>query len=637
MATQSQPGAQEKPQDEEWAKTLENLVRILSGYGKLRFTPFYVLKKHGESEQNTPRRWRAVLGLEEIQYLPEDVDDPVKEVSLGRAAHEVWHVVHSRPELIFDEPELSKSLAFQALWWAIEDPRVNWLGLQQHPGARPWIDGALDRDFAKVSDPAEIRRFRSETPIHIQFTHALIYEWFAARPDPRVADPRVRAALAKAGPAIRKAYFERDAARSFEIVKNEVWPIYKELVDEAYDDAAKQEGDDGQDGQEGEEQEGQEQDGQSQSGQSGKSGKPGKSKKQQNEEARKRAKERMEKAEKEFRDKHASKMVDSPEKMSQAERERMKKEMEKLRKKMGQKQQGQKQDGQKQDGDADGDADGEGDEDGDPNDAEKRAKQRERLNKAERDQVRNDYESDSAQGTYEDYLKRVQQHVPIMKSQFLQILKRKIRRRVIRNRDSGDFDTDAISRIPGGDTDVFKESMVANKTLYRISLLIDISGSMNGDKKERAIEGAVMMMEALDKLPGVKFEVVAFDDKPYVVKAYNERSTAKVKGEVIRSLLKNGGSTQSGLAVKEALERIRMGRGDRLMIMVNDGDPDNNFSKEDFQKMVRSAKDVDVHGVGLGGEAQLVLDLFPPGRGWWLKDPAEFARRLRAILQTKIK
>ncbi len=600
MATQASAGDAEKPKHEEWARTLENLVKILSGYGKLRFVPFYVLKKHGESERTTPRRWRAVLGLEEIQYLPEDVDDPVREVGLGRAAHEVWHVLFSRPELIFDEPELSKSLAFQALWWAIEDPRVNWLGLRKHPGAREWLDSALRRDFEGVDSPAEKRRFAQEVPIHIQFTHALIYEWFSARPDPRVSDPRVRAALAEAYPAIRRAYFEPDAARSFEIIKNEVWPVYKKLVDEAYQDAENQEGQGEGEG-EGD--------------------------------GKQRARERMQKAEKDFRDKHASKMVDSPEKMSQEERERMKKEMGKLRKKMGQKQDGQPQDAQAQDGDADGEP---GDEDGES--AERRAKQRERLSKAEREnRLDKDTDYSTTKGTYEDYRRRVMQDVPIMRSQFLQILKRKIRRRVIRNRASGDFDTDALSRIPGGDSDVFKESMVANKTLYRISLLIDISGSMNGDKKEKAIEGAVMMMEALDKLPGVQYEIVGFDDKPSVLKAYNERPTARVKEEIVRSLLSSGGSTQSGLAVKEALERIRMGRGDRLMIMVNDGDPDNNFSKQDFQKLVLAAKDVEVHGVGLGPDAQLVLDLFPPGRGWWLKAPSEFARRLRSILSTKIK
>ena len=72
------------------------------------------------------------------------------------------------------------------------------------------------------------------------------------------------------------------------------------------------------------------------------------------------------------------------------------------------------------------------------------------------------------------------------------------------------------------------------------------------------------------------------------------------------------------------------------MMMVNDGDPDNNFNRDQYRALINAAKDVEIHGIGLGGEAQLVLDLFPKGRGWWLKDAADFAKNLRAILQKKI-
>lgn len=644
----------EQAQDQTRARTLENLVRILTGYGRIRFVPFYVLKKHGETEENTPRRWRTVLGLEEIQYLPEDVDHPDERVALGRAAHEVWHLLYSRPELIFDEPVLVKSMAFQALWWAVEDPRVNQLGLRRHPGARPWLDKAYELDYAVKDLAAERARWTAELPLHIQFDYALIYEWWAGKPDPRVTDPRVQDALARARPAIRKAIAEKDAARSFEVVRDEIWPIYKDLVDQAYEQEKErqqaQQGQDGGEPQESDEDSDSDSDSQSSSSSSSssssKSGRPSKGqagaqkrREQKEKDAARAAREKIEKAEKDFRDKHASKVVDNPEKLSQAEREKTKKDLEKLRRKMGQKQDGSQakpEDGQAQDGQAgEGDGDGDGDS---QSEAERRAEQRERLSHAEREKLADvsDEDWDTKRGTYADYLARVSKYVPVMRAQFLQVLKRKIRRRVIRNRDSGDLDTDKLSSIPLGERDIFKESMIANKTLYRVSLLIDISGSMSGEKKERAIEGAVMLMESLEKVPGVQYEIVAFDDKPYVVKAYNERATPKVKEEVVRALLKNGGSTQSGKAVQEALERIRMGRGDKLMIMVNDGDPDNNFDRAHYRAMVEAARDVDIHGVGLGPDAQLVLDLFPPGRGWWLKDAAEFSKRLREILQRKM-
>jgi hypothetical protein len=178
----------EKPDDEGFARTLQGLVRVLTGYPGLRFVPFYYLKKHGETAENTPRRWRTILGMEEIQYLPEDVDSD-RDVSLGRAAHESWHVLYSRPELIFDAPkELLESMAFQALWWSVEDPRVNVVGLRKHPGARSWVDAAYERDYAVRDLEAERKKWAEEIPLHLQFNYALIYEWWKGEQDPRVSD-----------------------------------------------------------------------------------------------------------------------------------------------------------------------------------------------------------------------------------------------------------------------------------------------------------------------------------------------------------------------------------------------------------------------------------------------------------------
>jgi uncharacterized protein YegL len=182
---------------------------------------------------------------------------------------------------------------------------------------------------------------------------------------------------------------------------------------------------------------------------------------------------------------------------------------------------------------------------------------------------------------------------------------------------------------------VFEESMIANKSLYRVSLLIDVSGSMSGAKKEHSVRAAVMMMEALDKLPGVQYEIVRFDDSPQVVKSYNQRMTQADKVAVVKALLKNGGSTQSDKAMREAIQRVRMGRGDKLIMMINDGDPDNNFDREKYRQMILAAKDVEIHGLGLGAEAQLVVDLFPKGRGWFLNDVADCAKRIREILKKK--
>ncbi|MFA5140357.1 MAG: vWA domain-containing protein, partial [Elusimicrobiota bacterium] len=634
---------QESPIDEAWAKVVEDVVRILTGYAPLRFVPFYYLEKHGERESNTPRRWRTLLGMEEIQYLPEDIDARDRNVSLGKAAHESWHVLFSHPEIIFDEPEMAKNMAFQALWWAIEDPRVNRLGLGRHPGSRKWVDAAYRKEYAVKDLEAERARWDAEIPLHLQFNYALIYEWWSGEPDPRVTDPRVLEALHEAESAIRRAYSAENAKRSFQIIKDEVWPIYKKLVDEAYQDAMDQESGQQGDGQQGEGQQGEGQEGEGQEGQAGQSGKQGKAgkgkKKELSAEEQKKledkVREKMEEKEKEFRDKHASKVVESPEKMSEAEKQKAAEEMKKLREKMSQAQKGQKgqkaQQGQKQDGQS---SDGQSSQASDGKSQSKpSAKQKERLSKA--DEVHKDV-TPKERDRYQEFLSRVRHLVPETRHQLQSVLAQKVRRRTIRNRRSGELDPDALHRIPAGARDIFKEELAPNKVLYRVSLLIDTSGSMSTEKKEAALEGAVMLVEALEKVAGIQYEIVKFDSDPKVLKAYNERLSPERKASLIKSILEGSGSTESHVALREAIERIRMGRGEKLIIMVNDGDPDNNFDRDQYRQMIENTRDVEVHGVGLGPSAQLVLDLFPPGRGWWLKDAAELAKKLRNILQKKI-
>jgi hypothetical protein len=680
---------EEKGLVDAWAKVLENVARLLSSYMGLRLSPFYYLQKHGENEKNTPRRWRAVSGLEEIQYLPEDLADPDRNVSLGRLAHEVWHLIFSRPELIFENKPFIKNMAFQALWWAVEDPRINNLGVAKHPGARGWLEAAYAKDYGIQDIDAERARW-ARIPLHLQFNYALIYQWWSGRPDPRVVDSRVLEALQKAAKPIRKAIAEKDARRAFEIIRDEIWPIYQELMKQAYDqamqDKAEQDGeqqdgeksDEKQEGQgkgqgqgeQGDEQQDQDQQGsQAGEGQEGdeqqasesesssggqgkqgrqqqdKKGKQGGKKKQRpltDEEKKKyedQVRKEMEKQEKEYRDKHGEKTLDNPEDMSDAQQEKAKKEAEEMRKKVEKaRQKGQpgQQDQQPQDGQSgqssDSDSSAQDGKKSDPSDPQKQKQQKDRLNKADEEKEVRQADHDR----YNKYFDRVRKLIPTMRQQLLQTLKQKIRQRTIRGRDSGDLDEDAYHRIPAGDPDIFKEDFLPNKTLYRISLLIDTSGSMDGDKKERAIEGAIMMMEALDKVPGVQFEVVKYDSDPKVLKPYGAKLSPKMKESIIAAIFSGTGSTEAHKALKEAIERIRMGRGDKMIIMVNDGDPDYNFDRDQYRALIKAAKDVDIHGIGLGDQAQLVLDLFPPGQGHWLKDAAEFANNLRNILRKKL-
>ncbi|MBI5209859.1 MAG: AAA family ATPase [Elusimicrobia bacterium] len=614
---------------EAWAKVLENVARLLAQYPPIRLVPFYYLEKHGERSDETPRTWRVVSGLSEIHYLPEDLADPDRNVSLGRTAHESWHLLHSRPELIFDHPDLADNMSFQALWWAVEDPRVNNLGLGAHPGAQPWVDAAYAKDY-EIRDLGLERNQWQSIPLHLQFNYALIYEWWTGKPDPRVVDERVRDALRRADGALQRAFKAADARRAFDIVLYEIWPIYQELLDEATKSEMEQRAKQQQKRQQGQGQ------GQGRSSDDNLSD-------SERKELERQAKEKLEKASKEYRDKHASKVVDDPEKMSKDAREKAKREMEELRKKMEQARQkgqegkeGQQESGEPQDGKQGQGGSGQASKKSSadkPQTPEQAAKQKSRLNKA--DQEKEDLSLEDRR-QYQEFLSRVRGLVPTMRRELMHALKQKLRQRTIHNRDTGDLDEDALPSIPRGERDVFKEEMSPNKVLYRVSLLIDTSGSMDREKKERAVEGAVMMMEALEKVPGVVFEIVKYDSDPKVIKPYGTKLSPELKSKIVSMIMSGSGSTEAHVALKEAIERIRLGRGDKLVIMVNDGDPDYNFDRDQYRELIKGARDVEIHGIGLGPGAQLVLDLFPAGQGWWLKDAAEFAKSLRNILKKKI-
>jgi hypothetical protein len=689
------------PRAQPRTRLLETVSRILSGLTGLKLVPFHLLP--GEKEEGTPRRWRSVLGLGEVQYLPEDLAGGDEESAYGRALHEVWHLVYSRPEILFDWPELVKNMAFQALWWAVEDPRVNEQGLRSLPGARDWLDAAYGEDF-RVRDLAlERAAWNESVPLHLQFNYALIYRWWRGRPDPRVTNPKVIEALREASGPVRKAISEPDAAKAFDIVREDVWPIYRRLMEDSLkNEMGRQSGEGGGQGEQGGpggegsssggggQNDGSEpgpekkdQDAGSgssdQEGREGKEGRPsqggqssdaqGSRKRPLSSEELRQLAEQIRKElsakDKDFRDRHSGKMERDPEQTPEPQRAQERSRMEERRGKMndgGKKGQapGPREDAGEQGG---GDSD-KGDGAADPKDGFFGKKSvvnndkpkdsgpadlnpvkiqpsadRSPLDQAGRmrtpdEPLRTPNSMDRA--GYKTFLDRVRQFVSIARAQLKAALKVRKRQRTIMDRDSGDLDPDSLYRIPMGRRDIFSDELIPDKVLYRVSLIIDTSGSMSSEKKERAIEGAILLVESLEKTKGIEFEIVRFDSEPIVLKPYRMRLNKDVKASVVASLMRTGNATQTHKALEDAIERIRLGRGERLIILVNDGDPDKNFDREKFKALVLSAKDIDIYGIGLGPDAGLVLELFPPGHGWWLRDAGEFAKSLVKILKHKI-
>lgn len=83
-------------------------------------------------------------------------------------------------------------------------------------------------------------------------------------------------------------------------------------------------------------------------------------------------------------------------------------------------------------------------------------------------------------------------------------------RRFIGGFDSGHrFDTAAVSRFVSGDDRIFKKRKKENKFDVCFTLLIDLSGSMCGEKIQSAKKTVIVLAEALNK-SNIPFEVIGF-------------------------------------------------------------------------------------------------------------------------------
>lgn len=191
--------------------------------------------------------------------LLEESEDVVK----GVAAHEGNHKLASRPEHVKDlwtEPGFAFGLN------AVEDPRVNQAGSHFRPGSKDWIRTYIERDLGEGGglDYKSINQDAKEklgyVPKHMQWGGEMIRYWYEKEftdhlqaPDglekflDGIPDKDVKKMVADSIPAFEEYYnalpqsrdemeVQKQAKKSADIFKDKIWPEYKKLVDQSYQD-----------------------------------------------------------------------------------------------------------------------------------------------------------------------------------------------------------------------------------------------------------------------------------------------------------------------------------------------------------------------------------------------------------------
>ncbi len=188
-------------------------------------------------------------------------------------------------------------------------------------------------------------------------------------------------------------------------------------------------------------------------------------------------------------------------------------------------------------------------------------------------------------------------------------------------RHRGDYETGskvnlrkAMSMRETGDTDIWLRRVMPTKRSFKFAIVVDESGSMGGSKTINAIHGLILLAEVLGRLD-IEFTIIGFSDGPSLHKPlhrpFKHENKEQLLGE-IRAYFSRGGSTADGDAVAMAIEELKHETSEsRIIIVITDGM--GNTGAKTLNEVLADAKRqrMDVIGIGVGPGMEWVNRVYP--------------------------
>ena len=171
-------------------------------------------------------------------------------------------------------------------------------------------------------------------------------------------------------------------------------------------------------------------------------------------------------------------------------------------------------------------------------------------------------------------LERVRRHIPAMSG----ILRSNgsDRSLELRGLRSGSLDTGKLAEAVQGVESIYRRETTVRADRMAVCVLVDESGSMEGEKIEAARDTAVLLNEALAPVRNVDLYIYGHttESGPFVkLNVYKEGNSSKFDRYVLGSLEADYSNVDSK-AIREAAARVRARTRDRcLFIVISDGAP----------------------------------------------------------------
>ena len=181
---------------------------------------------------------------------------------------------------------------------------------------------------------------------------------------------------------------------------------------------------------------------------------------------------------------------------------------------------------------------------------------------------------------------------------------------------------------------------------YAISILRDVTGSMNSDKVREAFKALVTVAEPLARL-GVKMEVIGFNSELYIYKRFNEKLSEEARARIGTLPDETQGSaasyTDDGWALNVASARLgKVEAKKKFIIICTDGEsnlspahsqPENEV--DEAIRRIREQTDQVVIGLGIGHGTEFVSRVYPNNLA--NIDVHELPKKLAQLLEEIVK
>lgn len=157
---------------------------------------------------------------------------------------------------------------------------------------------------------------------------------------------------------------------------------------------------------------------------------------------------------------------------------------------------------------------------------------------------------------------------------------------------------------------------------YAIALLVDLSGSMRGEKIQETFKGAVVLAEVLNRL-SINTEILGFNDKLYEYQAFGEEMGREVRehmGGMLQEVsTPSAAYNDDGWAVQVASERLSHQKAkEKFLFVLSDGQPAESSkhpkSRYELGPVVRKITeetDQKLIGLGIGPGTNHVEEYYP--------------------------